>query len=1042
MRRFSLRSASRALALTALAAPAGLGACSSGPSSAPPSGQTDFVSAPFEGQSSAGPTSGFAAGNTGGAAAPAAAPPAGAGKSANTTPRTVQETDLYRLEGNRLYYLNSYRGLMVFDVTNVDQPKYLGRSAIFGTPVDMIVNNGIATVVVGDWYGTLDDGSPFHGSIVRGLDATDPTNIKVLGDAKLGGWVQEDRVVGSVLYAVSEDYGWNYGWGGGVVAPGLAGGAIAVPVGGSSEASVIVSSVNFAGGHVKAVASKTYAGYGGVFNVTPNAIMLAHPDVPATDGGYVQPTNTDLVYLDISDPGGKLVERGTLQVPGVVDTSGADEGRWGLDFADGKTAHVIGCANGQYGCGGTTGTYVLSTGNFSNPDAPVLYTPLSIPATGWGVTARFDSGRMYLSPNNNYAGTTTPLQVYDLSNPMAPALAGQTTLPGTVWLMVPSGNQLFALGSDYSQTSSPVALNYLDVTNAKSPSLIGTSTFGDGWASTPATGTFKAFTMDPTRGLVVLPFSGWNAANSAYNNGVQLIEFTPTSITTAGAAHTTGWVERGIFVNNRIVSLSDLALSVVDYSNPLAPRVSASLTLARSVVTAQPSGSTIAEISSDWWDNDVTHSEVRVLPVSDSEENRDESKAVDTLVAGVNANVFSNGSLDYIVTNVQVTAPCTKGTVGVVGAAPSGPTSPGLPVKMAPQCTAWQQQVQVVDLSGGGAKLRGKVVLPIDPNGGEVGWGWYGCYDYDWYNGADVVQVGASTLAFRRWDPQYVGTGGSGAWDDASSDLFVVDLSNPDAPNVASTVITSDPTGWWGNMRVVGSTLYTSHYEWTYDSAEKGAKGVKGADAGTPATPPAQPTARYYLDRIDLSDVKHPTIGSKINVPGALVGGSESDPSILYTIDYGWDSQTTRDSLDVVKVYGDLAYLQSKTLIDGYVGNVIVRGNSAYMTSQVYSDKLRPGQPRMELHQIDLTNPKVPVDRVASGPGGWGWLLDVEGDRVMVTSGWGPDGLDIYRLTPNAGPHYDQFVRTRGWSVNSLARQGNQLFLASGYWGVQAVTLQ
>jgi hypothetical protein len=1044
MRRFSLRSASQVLALTALAAPAGLGACSSGPSSAPPSGQTDFVSAPFEGQTGGGATFGAIAGLSN-ASAPAAPAAGGASKSSTPT-RTVQETDLYRLEGNRLYYLNSYRGLMVFDVTNVDQPRLLGRSAIYGTPVDMIVNSGIATVVVGDWYGTLDDGSPFHGSIVRGLDATDPTNIKVVGDAKLGGWVQEDRVVGNVLYAVSEDYGWSYGWEAGGAVPGGGGIAIA-PVGGSSGGpSVIVSSVSFGGGQVKPVTSKTYAGYGGVFNVTPKAIMLAHPDVPATDGGYVQPTKTDLVYLDISDPGGKIVQRGTLQVDGVVNTNGADEGRWGLDFADGRFAHVIGCASGQYGCGGATGAYVLATGDFLSPDAPTLANELSIPATGWSVTARFDTQRMYLSPNtDSYAGTTTPLQVYDLSNPAAPTLAGHTELPGTVWLMVPSGHQLFALGSDGMQTSSPVALNYLDVTNAASPTLVGTSTFGDGWASTPATGTFKAFTMDPTRGLVVLPFSGWDAANSAYNNGVQLIEFTPTSITTAGAAHTTGWVERGIFVNNRIVSLSDLALSVVDYSNPLAPKVTASLTLARSVVTAQPSGSTIAEISSDWWSNDVTHSDVRVLPVTDSEENRDESKAVDTPVAGVDANVFTNGSLDYIVTNVQVTVPCTKGTVGSAGAAPSGPASPGLPIKSAPQCSGWEQQVQVVDLSGGGAKLRGKIALPMNPSGGEVGWGWYGCYDYDWFNGADVVQVNGSTLAFRRWNPQYVTNGSSVTWDDASSDLFVVDLSNPDAPTVASTVITNDPTGWWGNMRVVGSTLYTSHYEWTDAAGTKDAKGIKGADGGTPiaTTPPAQRTARYYLDRIDLGDVKHPTIGSKINVPGALVGGSQSDPSVLYTIDYGWDSETTRDFLDVVKIYGDLAYLQSMTPIDGYVGNVIVRGNTAYMTAQVYSDKLKPGQPRMELHQIDLSNPRVPVDRVASGPQGWGWLLDVEGDRAMVTSGWsGGDGLDIYRLSAKAGPAYDQFVRTRGWSVNSLARQGNQLFLSSGYWGVQAVTLQ
>src|SRR5262249_32944724 len=147
-----------------------------------------------------------------------------------------------------------------------------------------------------------DNGMPFHGSIVRGLDATDPTNIKVLGEAKLGGWVQDTRVVGSVLYAVSEDYGWQYGWGylpggggigyagGGGVANGgapVAGGTAGSgtvgsnTTGGSRGPDVVVSSVSFANNQIKQVASKTYSGYGGIFNVTPNSIMLAH-QLPAT----------------------------------------------------------------------------------------------------------------------------------------------------------------------------------------------------------------------------------------------------------------------------------------------------------------------------------------------------------------------------------------------------------------------------------------------------------------------------------------------------------------------------------------------------------------------------------------------------------------------------------------------------------------------------------------------------------------------------------------------------------------------------------------
>jgi len=170
-------------------------------------GQTSFESAPPNGSRSGGkvfPTGVDSAGSGQGA---------GTSNPGPTTTRTVEETDLYRLDGNRLYYLNSYRGLMVFDVTAPDRPRMLGRSPIFGNSIDMIVRNGVAIVVIGDWFGRMDDGTPFHGSIVRGLDATDPSHIRVLGEAKLGGWVRDDRVVGDVIYAVSEDYGWSYGWG-------------------------------------------------------------------------------------------------------------------------------------------------------------------------------------------------------------------------------------------------------------------------------------------------------------------------------------------------------------------------------------------------------------------------------------------------------------------------------------------------------------------------------------------------------------------------------------------------------------------------------------------------------------------------------------------------------------------------------------------------------------------------------------------------------------------------------------------------------------
>jgi hypothetical protein len=971
-----------------------MGACSKSVT-----GQSSFVSAPPGGQSGGnnrGAGGGTAAGGDTGAPG-AQTPPAngnGGAGGGGGTPRTVQETDLYRLDGNRLYYLNSYRGLMVFDVTDVDHPNLLGRSAIYGDPVDMVVNNGIAIVVVGDWYGRMDDGTPFHGSIVRGLDATDPTNIKVLGEAKLGGWVRDDRVVGNVLYAVSVDYGWYYGWYDGT-------GTYTQP-----QTQVIVSSVSFANNTIKAVGEQKFPGYTGIYNVTPNSILLAHDALPPNSPPYQTSYKTELVYLDISDPNGAITRRGAITVDGEAQGWGADNGRWNVDFADGKTAHVIGQS---YNSSTNTSGYILATADFTNPDAPTLLSQLDIPSPGWSIAARFDSGRMYLSPDSYSSGNnTTPFQVYDLSVPTAPKLAGTATIPGTVWNILPAPMQrIFALGNDWSngQNGDSVSLKYLDVTNPASPTLLSTAMFGQGWAWTPAAGTFKAFTMDATQGLVVLPFSGWDDQSAAYNNGLQLIEFTPASATTSGAAHTKGWVERGIFVKNRLVSLSDLALAVVDYTNHAAPVLTASLTLARNVIAANPQGSTIAEVSSDWWDNDVSSSEVRVLPLTNADESEDFGDVPHANVDGVNARVFRNNGLTYVVTNVRVAAPC--------------PGSPGYPSNGT--CYTRAEQVQVVDTTSGKAVLRGKVQLPADP------WpywyyGWYGFWWYDWFDGAEVVQVGNDALAFRRWEPIY---GPNGYWLDSNSALFVVDLSNPDAPSLASVTITNDPEGWWGNMQVVGNTLYTSHYEW-YDRAGNFW------------------TCRYYADRIDLSDRRHPRVEAKINVPGLIVGGNPNDPSILYTIDYHWDSDNiARNDFDVLKVVGNVAHLQSRLLLPGWVGNTFIAGNHAYMSAQIYTPGPGwSGSSKVELHDLDLSNPTRPVDRVASGQQGWGWLLGVAGDRALVTTGWGDGGgVDIYKLSDNATPQFSQFTRTRGWWTNEVTRQDNTIYLSSGYWGVEPIQL-
>ena len=987
-------------------------------------GQSDFSSRPAN-ASSSGPSK-SAQGNFDVAAAGSAATSNASGGTSTT--RTVEETDLYRLDGDRLYYLNAYRGLMVFDITNVDSPKLLGRSPIYGSPIEMVVHNGIASVVVSDWYGTTEDGKPFYGSIVRGIDATNPTQMKILGQAVLGGWVRDTRVVGEVLYAVTEQYSNDPVWygGGGIATTGnvASGSSVSGVAVSSNGASVAVTSVNFANGGILQVDRYQVPGQGGVFNVTPNAIMLASSQLAAPDAnGYQAPTGrTELMYLDISDPAGDIKERGKAIVDGTVQGWGADNGRWNIDFADGKTAHALACI-GQY-CSGSSGL-TLSTVDFSNPDAPNQQSTLTIPSSSYSPTARFDASRMYLSPANSYcyydsgtANQSIPVQIYDLSDPMAPHLAGSVDISGQIWLFMPNGNRLFALGNQCDMArdyyGSSVSLTYLDVSNAASPTSVGTASFGQGWAWTPAAGTFKAFTKNDTEGLVVLPFSGWDSTSYQYNNGLQLIEFTPTSIATSGTAKSKGWVERGIFAKNRLLSLSDLSLSVVDYSNHSQPTVVSELTLARNVVDVKPRGNTVAELSSDFWDYDQRHSTLRILPTAEVEENVSGVTLSEVEIDGFNSSVFHNGDFSYVVSNIQQEVPCSDGSSGANPAPKGDGTS---------TCYNWTQEIQVVDRSNGTAVKRGKIDMPSVGGYWYGGWGWFGCYYYDWYYGADVVQVDGDALVFRRWMPQYAQ---DGTYLDSSTGLYVVDLSKPDQPSLASTTITSDLNGWWGNMRALQDKLYAGHYEWEQQPNYDGTTYDPGI-------------VRYYLDQIDLTDRAHPRVGAKINVPGILVGADENDPTIIYTMDYRWTNDRVTNRFEVLKLENDRAYLQGYKDIPGWVGNTFVQGSTAYFSAQIYDSD--SGASSISLYQLDVSNPSEPKVLPSKPAQGWGWLLGVQGDRAFVMSGWGNVGIDVFRLQPGQAPVYDQFIRVRGWWTSSLARQDNQLFLASGYWGTQVVNL-
>jgi hypothetical protein len=161
-------------------------------------------------------------------------------------------------------------------------------------------------------------------------------------------------------------------------------------------------------------------------------------------------------------------------------------------------------------------------------------------------------------------------------------------------------------------------------------------------------------------------------------------------------------------------------------------------------------------------------------------------------------------------------------------------------------------------------------------------------------------------------------------------------------------------------------------------------------------------------------------------------------------MDYRWLGDHAENELAVSLLDGGKAFYQGGVSIPGYVGDVIVRGERAYFSVEEYVPDATGNYntTRRKLYQANLSDPAHPTAQSSTPEDGWGWLLDVQGDRAFVQSGWSSAGLDVYKLNQSGPPTFDQTVRVRGWYQGSLSRAGNDVYVATGYWGTEHVTLK
>lgn len=800
---------------------AGLLGCS-GDTSSSPSAQPPTTLPPTETP----PSTDFVSDNPRGSegrlddSAPPSSPAGGADGDPSSTPgapdaeRAIAEADIIQVRDGKLYALSQFSGLSVIDISRRDHLSLLGRYQAKGMPFEMYLRDGVVYAMFSSWgQYVYDDAADSYAwvqtSRIEALDVSDPAHIDSLGSFDLPGSISDSRIVGDVLYAVTFENGYCYGC--------------------SSAPNTTITSLSVGDPAAIGVTDQlTYGdndayGYGWhrSISVTPDRMYVAGIEWDGTSEGH-----STIQVIDISDPGGDLVEGASIEAVGQIQS------RWQMDEHQGVLRVIS--QPGVWRSSALPGVQTFSVVS-SQELHPLGYTELSLPRPESLRSVRFDGPRAYAIT----AEQTDPLFTIDLSDPAHPAQVGELEMPGWVYHMEPRGDRLLALGFDNAAAEGSLHVSLFDVSDLAHPTLLQRVPFGGDWSSVAEDQDriHKAFTILDELGTILVPYAGYTYSNTGngcggYTSGIQLVDFTHDTLTKRGAALGRGQARRAFVQEGRLFSVSDESVRTFDITDRDAPARVTDLALATVVNQSVVSGDLLVRLSADWW---TTESRLEVVPASDP------------------GRAAPLGTLDLRAALPSESQDSCYGW-GLSGARLFANDQHVTVVW--PSSDATQAHFAVIDVTDATApRLAGRLDLPFN---------WYGLY---WYGGAvispgdAIAQVG-STLALRRLDTDGYGYG-YGSTSVAKAWIEVVDLSNSAHPVHAATVELPEAAGHSG-LQVDGTSVLTSHWV---------------------PLPGDGSRVRFYFDRIDVAAPASPVVHPPVNVPGSLLA-FDSAADRLLTMDY------------------------------------------------------------------------------------------------------------------------------------------------------------
>ncbi len=513
-----------------------------------------------------------------------ALPPSADASTGDDISRDIEEADIIKLEGNRLYALSQFGGLSVIDIADPSEMSLLGRFKVTATPFEMYVRDGIAMVLY-NGYGeyAFDEGDDtwtfYQTSYVVAIDTSGETPEEI-GRFHIPGYISDSRIVGDALYVVAFESGYCWGCGDEPRTN-----LLSLDVADPTDIEQ-VDELSFE------EREQTYTWRRSV-SATNERMYIAGPS-----WGERDPVGSEIQVVDISDPGGDMVLGDSVVVDGEVNS------RWQMDEYDGILRVISQPLWWREATAPLVETFEIESSEQLNELGSVA---LELPRAEQLQTVRFDGTRGYAITFEQ----TDPLFTIDLSDPANPVQAGELEMPGWVYYMEPRGDRVIGLGYDQGNADGGLTVSIFDVTELAEPTMLDRVNFGGQWASLAEDQDriHKSFQVLDDRELVLVPFAGWSwdetenecGGNETYLSGVQLIDWVDDTLKLRGIAPSSGQARRAFFVEDRLLTMSDERLEAFDIEDRDAPESTSQVDLAQIVQQVAVLGDAIVHIGNSWW---------------------------------------------------------------------------------------------------------------------------------------------------------------------------------------------------------------------------------------------------------------------------------------------------------------------------------------------------------------------------------------------------------------------------------------------------------